>query len=73
VPTILSRAVTAAGGVNYVKPLIYFGSLGALGGFAFWVSLIGSGTFEETAAMRRDTARKERSHQAPPGPQGLER
>jgi hypothetical protein len=59
VPTILNRAVTAAGGASYVKPLIYFGSLGALGGFAFWVSLIGCGTLEETAAIRRGTARKD--------------
>jgi hypothetical protein len=59
VPTILNRAVTAAGGASYVKPLIYFGSLGALGGFAFWVSLIGCGTFEETAEIRRGTARKD--------------
>jgi hypothetical protein len=47
VPTIFNRAITAAGGVSYVKPLIYFGSLGVLSGFAFWASLISSGTLRE--------------------------
>jgi NAD(P)-dependent dehydrogenase (short-subunit alcohol dehydrogenase family) len=37
---IVNGVVTAAGWVNYVKPLIYFGSFGALGGFVFWVALI---------------------------------
>ena len=50
VPTIINRVITAAGWVSYVKPLIYFGSLGALGGFAFWVALIWSGTVGKAAA-----------------------
>ena len=37
--------------VNYVKPLIYFGSFGALGGFAFWVALISAGTVGKAAAV----------------------
>jgi hypothetical protein len=45
VPTIINGVITAAGWVSYVKPLIYFGSFGALGGFAFWVALIWIGTF----------------------------
>ena len=32
--------ITAAGWVSYVKPVIYCGSLGAVGGFAFWVALL---------------------------------
>jgi hypothetical protein len=40
VPTIINGVITAAGWVSYVKPLIYFGSFGALSGFAFWVALI---------------------------------
>jgi hypothetical protein len=35
VPTMINGTITAAGWISYVKPLIYFGSLGALGGFAF--------------------------------------
>jgi hypothetical protein len=45
VATIINGVITAAGWVNYVKPLIYFGSFGALGGFAFWVALISAGIF----------------------------
>jgi hypothetical protein len=45
VPTIINGVITAAGWVNYVKPVIYFGSFGALGGFAFWVALISAGIF----------------------------
>ena len=47
-PTNVNGVITAAGWVNYVKPVIYFGSFGALGGFAFWVTLICSGTFEKS-------------------------
>jgi hypothetical protein len=43
---IINEAITAIGSTSYVKPLIYFGSFGALGGFAFWVALIWCGTFE---------------------------
>jgi hypothetical protein len=46
VPTIINGTITAAGWISFVKPLIYFGSFGALGGFAFWVALIWRGTFE---------------------------
>jgi hypothetical protein len=38
--------VLTIGLIGYIKPLIYFGSFGALGGFVFWVALIWSGTFE---------------------------
>jgi hypothetical protein len=51
VPTIINGVITAAGWVNYVKPLIYFGSFGALGGFAFWVALISAGTVGKAAAV----------------------
>jgi len=44
VPTIIEGVITAAGWVSYVKPVIYCGLFGALGGFAFWVALIWSGT-----------------------------
>jgi hypothetical protein len=50
VPTMINGTVTAAAWISYVKPLIYFGSFGALGGLAFWVALIWSGTFEKAAA-----------------------
>ena len=53
VPTIIDGVITAAGWVSYVKPLIYFGSLGALGGFAFWVALTWSGTCGKAAAADR--------------------
>jgi hypothetical protein len=38
--TVINGTITAAGWISYVKPLIYFGSFGAIGGFAFWVALI---------------------------------
>jgi hypothetical protein len=47
VPTVINGVITAAGWVSYVKPLIYFGSFGALGGFACWVALIWSGPSEK--------------------------
>jgi hypothetical protein len=47
--TIINGTITAAGWVSYVKPPIYFDSFGALGGFAFWVALVWSGTFEKAA------------------------
>jgi hypothetical protein len=50
VSTIINGVITVAGWVSYIKPLIYFGSLGALGGFAFWVALSWSGTFGKAAA-----------------------
>jgi hypothetical protein len=50
---IVNGVVTAAGWVNYVKPLIYFGSFGALGGFVFWVALISAGTVRKVAAVHR--------------------
>jgi hypothetical protein len=40
VSTIINGTITAAGWVSYVKPLIYCGAFGALGGLAFWVALI---------------------------------
>jgi hypothetical protein len=45
-PTIIDATITAAGWISYVKPLMYFGSFGALSGFAFWVALTWCGTFE---------------------------
>ena len=51
VQTIINGVIIAAGWVSYVRPLIYFGSFGALGGFAFWVALIGFGTFGKAAAV----------------------
>jgi hypothetical protein len=46
VPMIISEAIRTIGWTGYIKPLIYFGSFGALGGFAFWAALIWSCTFE---------------------------
>jgi len=43
---IINEAITTIGWTSYVKPLICFGSFGALGGFGFWVALIWCGTFE---------------------------
>jgi hypothetical protein len=48
--TIINGTITAAGWVSYVKPAIYFGSFGALGGFVFWVALIWFGTCGKAAA-----------------------
>jgi hypothetical protein len=53
VPTIVNGIITSAGWVSYGKPLIYFGSFGALGGFAFWIALTWSGTFGKAAATVR--------------------
>ena len=39
VPTITNGVLIAAAWVGYVKPIIYCGSLGALGGLVFWVVL----------------------------------
>jgi hypothetical protein len=39
VSTIIDGILTAAEWVSYIKPVIYCGSLGALGGLAFWVAL----------------------------------
>jgi hypothetical protein len=50
VPTIIGWVLTAAEWVSYVKPLIYCGSLGALGGFAFWVVLTWFVSFGKAAA-----------------------
>ena len=47
VPTIINGVITAAGSAGYVKPVIYCGMLGALGGLAFWVALIRSGARTE--------------------------
>jgi hypothetical protein len=52
VPTIINGVITAAGWVNYVKPLIYFGSFGALGGFAFWVALISPASSAAAVVVR---------------------
>jgi hypothetical protein len=46
VPMIISNAIRTIEWTDYIKPLIYFGSFGALGGFAFWAALTWSGTFE---------------------------
>ena len=35
---------------NYIKPLIYFGLFGTLGGFAFWVALIWIDSFGKADA-----------------------
>jgi len=53
VPAIINGAITAAGWVSYVKPVIYCGLFGALGGVAFWVALIWSGTCGNAAAVDR--------------------
>jgi hypothetical protein len=45
----ISGVITSTGWFSDVKPLIFFGSLGALGGFAFWVALIWFGTCGKTA------------------------
>jgi hypothetical protein len=60
VPTIINGVITAAGWVNYVKPVIYFGSFGALGGFAFWVALISAGTVGQAAAVVVRVIREQR-------------
>jgi hypothetical protein len=54
VPTIINGIITAAGWVGYIRPLIYFGLYGALGGFAFWVVLAWIGVFRR---LERDTPR----------------
>lgn len=46
VPTIINGTITAAGWISYFKPLMYFGSFGALGGFAFGIVLTWCGNFE---------------------------
>jgi hypothetical protein len=38
--TIIDGVFTAVESVSYIKPVIYCGSLGALGGLAFWVALL---------------------------------
>ena len=53
VSTIIDGVITAAGWVSYVKPVIYCGLFGALGGFAFCVALIWSGTCGKAAAVDR--------------------
>jgi hypothetical protein len=53
VPTIIDGVITAAGWGRYVKPVIYCGLFGALGGFAFWVALKWSGTCGKAAAVDR--------------------
>ena len=47
VRTIINGIITSAGLVDYVKPVIYCGLLGTLGGLAFRVALICSGTRTE--------------------------
>jgi hypothetical protein len=49
VPTIINGVIAAAGWVSHVKPLFYFGSFGALRGFAFWVDLIWFGILGDAA------------------------
>jgi hypothetical protein len=67
VPTIINGVITAAGWVSYVKPLIYFGSFGALGGFAFWVALIWFGTSEKSPQLAHHRrARRRDSKDRPP-------
>jgi hypothetical protein len=57
VPTAIGGVITSTGWFSDVKPLVYFGSLGALGGFAFWVALIWFGTGGKAAeAIDRSTA-----------------
>jgi hypothetical protein len=43
VSTIIDGIPTAAEWASYIKPVIYCGSLGALGGLAFWVALLCAG------------------------------
>jgi hypothetical protein len=53
VATSIDGVITAAGWVSYVKPVIYCGLFGALGGFAFWVALIWSDACGKAAAVDR--------------------
>ena len=56
-PGIIDGVITAAGWVSYVEPLVYFGLLGALGGFAFWAVLTWLGNSgKTTAAVDRSRA-----------------
>jgi hypothetical protein len=53
VATSIDGVITAAGWVSYVKPVIYCGLFGALGGFAFWVALIWSDACGKADAVDR--------------------
>src|SRR5258708_9131062 len=53
VPTIIDGVITAAGWVSYVKPVIYCGLFGALGGGAFLVRLIWFRTLRNASALAR--------------------
>lgn len=64
VPTIIDGIITGAGLVNYIKPLIYFGLYGALGGFAFWVALIWIGTLGNAGAAVTGVSRYKRNTMA---------
>jgi hypothetical protein len=46
-PTATNGLGTAAMRASYVTPLIYFGLLGALGGFVFWVVLRSSAALDQ--------------------------
>jgi hypothetical protein len=46
-PTASNGLNTAAIWVSYIKPLMYLGLLGALGGLIFWVVLMSSGTLDQ--------------------------
>jgi hypothetical protein len=45
VSAVASEAVRSAIWMGYIKPLMYCGLLGALGGLVFWAVLMGSGGF----------------------------
>jgi hypothetical protein len=45
-PTASNGLNTAAIWVSYIKPLMYLGLLGALGGLIFWVVLMSAGTLD---------------------------
>jgi hypothetical protein len=47
---ILTWPMQHAGLYGYLKPVIYCGALGAVGGFAFWAALRGSDTTGKAAA-----------------------
>jgi hypothetical protein len=52
-PTMPERIITAAEWISYIKPVIYCGSLGALGGLVFWVIVLWSGSSGKAVALDR--------------------
>jgi hypothetical protein len=52
-PTMVRRIITAAEWISYIRPVIYCGSLGALGGLVFWIIVLWSGSSGKAAAIDR--------------------